>query len=271
MAEAEPARKKRRGGTHQRMEQAAADVERDSALESLLLESFASGEISGAFCHALMQAAVQDIKTARDDGATFPLMEKLAGVKHGKNFQQSLELALQRKSKLVQPTQVSIPLKGGPEDRPSCNILLPHEMLHGMFVSGGGWERCVVPTADLLPRFWASFRDHPCMSGHPILGRADYHEKAIPLCLHGDEVPVMGVGKIWCHSALQFSFNSMLATAAGRSAEDTQMFVFGIFEKFVLPETMPAFFELLRWSFEVCLAGKWPARDWRGIRHPYAF
>jgi len=194
-------------------------------------------------------------------------MEKLSGIKHNKNFQESLEVALQRRAKLMQPMQVSIPMKGAPDDRPSCSILLPHELLHGMY-SGGGWDKSIVPADNLLPKFWANFRQHPCMQGHPIFRRDDFERRAVPLCLHGDEVPVVGVGKIWCHSVLQFSFNSLLATAAGRSAADTQMFIWGIFEKFVLPETMPAFFELLRWSFEVCLSGKWPAKDWRGVRYP---
>ena len=148
MAEAEPARKKRRGGQHQRMEQAAAEVERDSALESLLLESFASGEISGAFCHALMQAAVQDIKTARDDGATFPLMEKLASVKHGKNFQQSLELALQQKSNLVQPTQVSIPSRVDPRtDHPATSCFPMRCCMECLLVEVAGRDvSCQQPT-----------------------------------------------------------------------------------------------------------------------------
>ena len=154
MADAEPARKKRRGGVHQRMQQAAAAVETESALESLLLESFASGVISGAFCHALMKAAVQDIAAARDDAATFPLMERLSGIKHNKNFQEALEVALQRRAKLMQPMQVSIPMKGAPDDRPSCSILLPHELLHGMY-SGGGWDKCIVPS-DNSPSFGAT-------------------------------------------------------------------------------------------------------------------
>ena len=64
----------------------------------------------------------------------------------------------------------------------------------------------------------STFRHHPCVSGHPILRQSDCHQKAIPRCPNGDEVPVAGV--IWFHSALQFSFNSMLSTAAARSAED---------------------------------------------------
>jgi hypothetical protein len=36
---------------------------------------------------------------------------------------------------------------------------------------------------------------HPQMSSHPLRGRADYRQKAIPLSLHGDGVPVAGVGK----------------------------------------------------------------------------
>ena len=61
-----------------------------------------------------------------------------------------------------------------------------------------------------------------------------------------------------------------MATAGGASLEDTNLYIFGLFEKFILPAseftqgTMAALWTLLRWSFDCIWQGKWPARDWLG-------
>ena len=56
-----------------------------------------------------------------------------------------------------------------------------------------------------------------------------------------------------------------MATAAGRSAGDTQLFIWGVFEKFTVDGTLPFFLNLLKWSFQICFEGKWPKKDWRGL------
>ena len=91
--------------------------------------------------------------------------------------------------------------------------------------------------------------------------------------LHGDEVLVMGVGKIWCHSVLAFSWCSPLSVAAGRSASDAMVYVWGVFEKYIWPTTpegmgtIDSFFELLAWSFGILFTGKWPHTKWKGQKH----
>ena len=91
-----------------------------------------------------------------------------------------------------------------------------------------------------------------------------------PSASHWHFMVMRGIGKIWCRSALVLSWNSLMATAGGASLEDTNLYIFGLFEKFILPAseftqgTMAALWTLLRWSFDCIWQGKWPARDWLG-------
>jgi len=45
-----------------------------------------------------------------------------------------------------------------------------------------------------LEKFWETNINHPGMEGHPAL--VDLH-KTLPLAMHGDGVPITGLGKIW--------------------------------------------------------------------------
>ena len=46
-----------------------------------------------------------------------------------------------------------------------------------------------------VTQFWESQKDHPSYADHPV-HKVD-KSKAIPLLMHGDEVAVVGLGKIW--------------------------------------------------------------------------
>eukprot|EP00969_Alexandrium_andersonii_P176489 7804037-Alexandrium_andersonii.AAC.1 len=52
------------------------------------------------------------------------------------------------------------------------------------------------------------------MEGHPMLEREGYDKRAVPLGLHGDGVPVAGVGKKWSKSCLALSWVSLLSTGS---------------------------------------------------------
>ena len=111
------------------------------------------------------------------------------------------------------------------------------------------------------------------MTDSPLKTIPEYTTKLIPLSLHGDEVPVFGVGKIWARSVLSFSWTSILANALGAKAEDCTLYIWGVFEKFRVQDeggvlgTMSTFFSILRWSFQTLLDGVWPTHDWRGIKY----
>ena len=268
--EAGPSRKKRKGGIQQRQAAAVEQAADESALYAFLMTKYAQGLLSAALCHSILMAAARDLEAAKQ-GTEFPEIDRAVKVKLSKNVQRCLDQDLRKIAALPKPMEADIPMQGGPTDCASSAILLPHETVHGFFNSAQGWLKCILPDTNQLPGFWNVFRHHPCMENHPVLSETDFDTTFIPLCLHGDEVPAQGVGKIWSQSALQFSFNSLLASAAGRLPEDCSLFVWGVFEKFVLPTTeaalgtMDVFFEILQWSFRCLYEGKWSRKDWRGI------
>ena len=48
------------------------------------------------------------------------------------------------------------------------------------------------------------------MDGHPVKSKTRWEAKAIPLLFYGDEVPVVGVGKVWSRCVLMFEWFSFL-------------------------------------------------------------
>ena len=61
-----------------------------------------------------------------------------------------------------------------------------------------------------------------------------------------------------------------MATAAGRLPDDSNVWIWGVFEKFVIPTgavpgTVDIFFRILRWSFQSLYEGRWPRADWREV------
>ena len=113
------------------------------------------------------------------------------------------------------------------------------------------------------------------MTDSPLKTIPEYTTKLIPLSLHGDEVPVFGVGKIWARSVLSFSWTSILANALGAKAEDCTLYIWGVFEKFCVQDeggvlgTMSTFFSILRWSFQTLLdgVGFFPEMVWHSSEH----
>lgn len=66
--------------------------------------------------------------------------------------------------------------------------------------------------------------------GHPLEKMVPQQlKKVIPLSLHGDEVPVTGVGKQWSRKMVNFRWHSLLSTTA--SVRDSQFFIWALFDK----------------------------------------
>ena len=105
----------------------------------------------------------------------------------------------------------------------------------------------------------------------PIKAKGNYRTMCIPCGLHGDEVPVIGIGKIWSRSCLNFSWCSLLANACGGRCEDIMFFLWSVFEKFAIASTsttlgtVDTFFSILKWSFLAMFQGTWPKKDWLGF------
>ena len=257
--------KKRRKGLQQRQQADADDMDVPSSLHALLLLYLAQGIFSGAQVHAIAQAGQSDVDKA-SQGHTLKDLKSIASLSHSKNLGRSLLAKMSKVANLPEPLEVHIPMKGAIDTVPSNSILLPHEMFSALYEISEAWTRSIFFESK-LKLFWKGFQGHPALTNHPILKVPSYQNKVIPVALHGDEVPVLGVGKIWCKSVLSFSWFSLMACAAGTGFLDAHLYIWGIFEKYVLP-TKDVFWLITRWSFEAMLKGKWPSTDWRG--EPYA-
>ena len=181
---------------------------------------------------------------------------------------------LAKDSDLPKPRDFDIPMEDTGVGSASSSILLPHEMFHYLFHNAKGWASSILPDQRLLPKFWKSFKGHPCMESHPVLARPSFQDYCIPLSLHGDETPITGVGKIWCHKALLLTWSSLIAIAGGNSSEDCNLYIHGLFEKFITPTTestigtMQAIWLILKWSFTAIWNGTWPSVDAWGRKYP---
>ena len=199
--EAGPPRKKRKGGIQLRQATAVEQAADESALYAFLTTKYAQGLLSAALCHCILMAAARDLEAAKQ-GTKFPEIDRTVKVKLSKNFQRCLDQDLRKIAALPKPMEADIPMQGGLTDCASSAVLLPHETVHGFFNSAQGWMKFILADTNQLPAFWTVFRHRPCMENHPVLSETDFDTTFTPLCLHGDEVLVQGVGKIWSQPAL---------------------------------------------------------------------
>ena len=265
--------KKRKGGLHQRLAKAEEEQECQSALYALLMIQFAKGLMSGALIHSIATAAQQDLENVAQ-GFKITELKKIASLVHAKNLGPSLTTMMAKESNLPDPLQVHIPMKGSVDYTPSAAILLPHEYFAAMCQKDEAWAKCILPDSARLHGFWDSFEGHPCMQSHPCTKKRGWKDLTIPLGLHGDEVPVLGTGKIWCKCALVFSWFCIMAAAGGAGYQDAHLYIWGIFEKYVVPAagsvlgTMEVFWKIMKWSFSALASGKYPMLDWQGQPFP---
>ena len=267
MTEAGPARKRRRGGVAQRIEQAEEEAKIASQTVELLLQRFASGAFSAKECALIAEAVVKDIKAA---AAGFNVLHDLSQLdkeaKDSTHASRTMNRILDTRSVLPEPFVVNMTFTDGQHN---TAMLLPHEYFAAYWKHPERRATSLLPDELELPRFWSAVREHPCLQNHPIWARSDALQKCIPLCLHGDEVPVAGIGKIWCRSVLCFSWFSLMSQAGGVDMASSMQYIWGVFEKFATVDstgTMDTFWSIMRWSFAALWAGQWPSHDHRGIR-----
>lgn len=179
----------------------------DSCLFALLMIMFAKGILSGHQVHSLAKAGQEDINMAHE-GFQVKKLRRLAELKQSRNLGRTVSTMMTKNTELPMPMEVHVPMKGLPEGQSCKSIMLPHEIFSAFYHNGSAWTKCILPDSSKLQQFWSSFSGHPCFEGHPLETQSDYSTHVIPLGMHGDEVPVLGVGKIWCN-AYFFSAGSL--------------------------------------------------------------
>lgn len=148
-------------------------------------------------------------------------------------------------SHLPNPYKVKIDMKA-PMDKVDQGILLPHQMINSIYERyQEAWSSSILPSKTKLNEFWQSVRGHPQMEGHPAVSVPGYDECFIPLAVHGDGVPIVGVGKIWSRTMTMFSFYSLVGEGW---TQDLLFYIWSSYDKLILGN-LSQFFAVLKWSF----------------------
>ena len=150
------------------------------------------------------------------------------------------------------PFSVNIPTKQGDE---TAGILLPHVMFASVCHHyKAAFMQYIMPGGeDALQEFWTTGKRMPQLANHPILQRANFEARRVPIALHRDEVPTVGRGKVWCKLSLLLSWFSVMAVGLQAMnliwAHAPQCAVEG-------PDgTVAVFTRVMKWSFSALFAG----------------
>ena len=265
MADAEevggPVPKKRRLGQKQRLallEEANADAlaaKQNNALAMFLLEQWAWGHISAQLAQQMASKAIEDMH--QDVPGQLQRLAKLGG---GYSNKMSADMMASNKSSLCKPFLVHLPYKK--KKIPLQKMLLPHELFASIYEGyPDTFHNVLVGPPESLATFWSTNLLHPAMQGHPCLG--DMSRK-IPLAMHGDGVPITGLGKIWSKTAWVYSWCSLLSDTA---TKDKQFLIGMVWDTLQGPHTMEKFHEVVAWSFKYLQLGIWPMEDHEGKPH----
>ena len=145
-------------------------------------------------------------------------------------------------------------------------MMLPHIWFSLIFHNyASSWTSRIYGSAERLRLFWSEMArspTNPIYANHPVRARADHKTKCIPFTLHGDAVPVVGVGKCWSRSLFVFSFASLLGYG---STTEMNFLIWAMWElclcKMAAGHTLNRFHKLLCWSLKALWEGRWPTHD----------
>lgn len=303
-----PAKKRRRGGIRQRLQQWSAQQEginhiedgdllvpkndvKNSKLVQNLLEDFAWGVQSAQKVQSTAMSSLRDLKQLRH------LLSRQTGepsassssfvTPSSSSIEQDVEMVatigckgqytnkcysdlmarIEPNMFLPKPYKCKMRFSKGLGEK-TQEILLPHMMLSAFYKCGKFWKRTILPEEDQCLQFWHAQKlgKHPQWHGHPLESMDDSALSVVlPISLHGDEVPVTGVGKQWSKKMVNWSWHSMLACSS--SVKHSQFFIWSMFEKAGVEQgsggysALRRFFQVLKWSFFFMFEGVWPTAD----------
>ena len=267
-----PRKKQKRGGIKQRIarakeaEWAVHNFEGSSTLAALLLSLFAWGFFSPQRVQEIAARAVQDIENAANNPSVIEELKILQSLgtkgKYSNKMHGQLMERIEWVSRLPKGYKFQIPLRGF---RQTCSqmMLLPHELFSVIYHSYKAvWSKTVAPSVDTVKKFWHAVRLHPQMQDHPMKAKPSWNERTVPIAVHGDGVPIVGVGKAWSRMMTHYSWYSLIGQGKTSS---TLMWIWAFYDRLKVGDvthgTLHEFYKILHWSF-LCLAeGKWPSHD----------
>ena len=262
---------KRRGGIRQRRRRREAQeaLPNNSLLATLLLNLFAWGDMSAQLCQKIANAAYKDANRLQNLETDLKDLETIANIGMCGHYANKCYADLMKNIPLTieipHPTLVSLPFQSGSLLQ---GFILPHELFSVVFHSyPSTWSKCMAPSAERLAEFWATNSSHPAFEARNLAQIPDYQRICVPIALHGDDVPITGVGKSWCQLLTVFSWTSLCGFG---NTQEAQWFIWGCWEKLrsisdnLSEDTLACFFQVLVWSFRWLQRGVWPDSDWNG-------
>lgn len=260
--------KRRKKGLQQRVNVAAQQTTHESILAEWLLMQLAWGIFSTAQVQTCAHLAVQDLEQCGLKPGSLPELDVLARSgtfgKHLNNVHRDIMTAVKDKA-TFEPSEYCLPFKQFGEQPQLIN--LPHEHLaHLHSTYPQSFKTQVLPDTCNLHEFWQELEGFPGLEGVDFRGSPG---NLIPFAMHGDEVPITGVGKVWAKCALTFQFFSVVASTTGLATKSLMFWIWAVFEKMCEPGeqgTIETFMQIMTWSWAALYEGRWPTHDWRGIK-----
>ncbi len=147
-----------------------------------------------------------------------PGLVKLANLgtkgRHKNNINAQLLAALPPAQIPINYFKVPLKIPGHALPQPCEQAALwPHHVFAALYhKSKTAFHLRVCPGGDRLESFWKSQEGHPNFArlAHLLRDRPNWRRKAVPIKLHGDGAPVVGVGKSWGKSQDFVSWGSMV-------------------------------------------------------------
>jgi hypothetical protein len=172
----------------------------ESFLVKVLLYAWSWGFISLVFVQKVCAAAAQDFEAQNarpPKDLSFMAQIGSRGAYPGNMHKQVTDHF--PSCELGRPSYILLPLKIGKDVvAPRLQgIIMPHMLFAKIFQHyKEAWQQYILPSEEALMGFWDAMVEHPIFS---IVGSREggYRDCLIPLALHGDDVPVTGVGKSW--------------------------------------------------------------------------
>lgn len=261
----------RSGGQRQRLDelrrQEETETESSHLAEHLLLK-WSWGEMSAQDIQVIADLAVEDCERKRDLTKLKQLGEAGSHGRYANKVYQAVYKVAAQGIRIPTPSLVKIPFKS-PWGMMLQAVMLPH-ILFASIYSGykNTWKKCICPSLEALEQFWTIMVETGNPNITPAMTRKkDWKRRLIPLALHGDGVPVTGLGKSWVKTVTNFAFYSLLTLST--STCDSLFFVYAMVDRMRvdaknLTGTAHYVFVLLRWSFQALFAGVWPSADHLG-------
>ena len=187
------------GGSRQgaRQRTASLDVARPhSRLAQYLTEQFRWGDLSLAQASTIARLSADELKL---EGGKVPKdLQVLASLGAQGDHQQNIWRDLQRRvvKPWLQPEWCQVPLfvKNKHVVR-SLPFFVPDRIFETMRVQKPDCFRTYVcQSTGSIRSFWSEVGSHPALLNHPVRQVQRYEERAVPVVLHGDGVPITALG-----------------------------------------------------------------------------